>query len=294
MLRSMTGYGRAQLEDASFKVTVELKSVNHRFLEMVIRLPKKYSLLEDKIKGAIRKRISRGRVEAWVGIEEMDKAGLNVNVDKDLAMDYYNSLKELAHLLGISPQITLYELCKLEGIITLKEPETDLERIWEITSKPLEEALEQLVLMRENEGSVLKADLESRSKTILDLIGQIERRNPEVVQAYKNRLSQKIKELTDNLIEIDENRLATEVAIFAEKTDITEEIIRLKSHIEQLAESIEEQENPVGRKLDFILQEMYREINTISSKSADVMISYMVVEVKSEIEKMREQIQNVE
>jgi len=289
----MTGYGRAQYDNLNYKITVEMKTVNSRYLEINVRFPKKYSFLEKNFKEVVQKEIHRGRVEAWIGIEEMGRSGYNVKVDKELAMDYYNSLKELANFLDISPQISIYELSKLEGVVSLEEPEPDQEEIWKYVLIPLEEALEQLVEMRQKEGSNLKADLEKRNENVLYMIEEIEKKHPVVVESYEDKLFQRIKEITGNQIEVDENRLLTEVAVFADKIDISEEITRLKSHVGQIRENLNKTE-PVGRKLDFILQEMYREINTIASKSPDSTISYYVVEVKSEIEKMREQVQNVE
>ncbi|NLO89320.1 MAG: YicC family protein [Clostridia bacterium] len=293
MLRSMTGYGRSQYDNLDYKITVEMKTVNSRFLEINVRLPKKYSFLEKNFKEVVQREIHRGRVEAWIGIEETGGSGYKVKVDKELAMDYYKSLKELANFLDISPQISIYELSRLEGVLSLEEPAPDQEEIWKYVLIPLEEALLQLVEMRRKEGANLKADLEKRNDNILNMIEEIEKKHPEVVKSYEDKLYQRIKEITGNQIEVDENRLLTEVAVFAEKIDISEEITRLKSHVEQIRENLNKAE-PVGRKLDFILQEMHREINTISSKSQDSTISYYVVEVKGEIEKMREQVQNVE
>ncbi|KUK10237.1 MAG: Uncharacterized protein XD50_1517 [Clostridia bacterium 41_269] len=175
MLRSMTGYGRAQYDSAEYKITVEMKTVNSRYLEINVRLPKKYSFLEKNFKEVVQGKIHRGRVDVWIGIEEMNRSGYNVKVDKELAMDYYNSLKELANFLDISPQISIYELCRLEGVIILEEPEPDQEKIWKNVLIPLEEALDQLIEMREREGANLKADLEKRNENILHMIEEIEK-----------------------------------------------------------------------------------------------------------------------
>lgn len=292
MLRSMTGYGRAQFADEDLKFTVEIKSVNHRFLETVVKMPKKYSLLEERVKDLIRSKLHRGRVDVWVGIEELSTQPGSLMVDKDLAMDYYNSLKELAEFAGIPAEISVYELSSLDGIVSLQEQETDLEQIWEKIKITFLEALEQLVVMRVKEGKRLGEELDNRIVMLLGLLSEIEARIPEVAEAYKSRLHERINNLAED-IEIDPGRLAIEVAIFAEKSDITEEVVRFKSHLNQLGDSIFSGE-PVGRKMDFLMQELNREINTIGSKSPDLLLSQKVVDAKSEIEKMREQIQNVE
>lgn len=292
MLKSMTGYGRAQFADENLKVTVEIKSVNHRFLEPFVKLPRKYSLLEERIKEALRTHLNRGKVDIWIGLEELSQESGLLKVDKDLAINYYNSLRELAELAGISPEISLYELSCLEGVVTVQEQEKDLEEIWSKINGPFLEALDQLVEMRKNEGKRLEEELLNRAAILKDIIGEIESRSPEVTEAYKTRLNERLTAFAAG-IDVDPSRLAAEIAIFAEKSDITEEVVRFKSHLGQLEESIRSRE-PVGRKMDFLMQELNREVNTIGSKSPDLKLSQKVVEAKSEIEKMREQIQNVE
>jgi len=292
MLRSMTGYGRAQYMDEEMKITVEIKSVNHRFLEPFVKLPRKYSLLEERIKDLLRTELNRGRIDIWIGIEELSSQSGVLKVDKNLAIDYYNSLRELAELVGISPEITLYQLSCMEGVISLQEQDVDLESIWAKISQPFHEALEQVVSMRSREGERLQEELLSRAAILADILLEIEARAPEVVEAYSIRLQDRISNFARD-IDVDPNRLATEIAVFAEKSDITEEIVRFKSHLSQLKESIRSRE-PVGRKMDFLMQELNREINTIGSKSPDLTVSQKVVEAKSEIEKMREQVQNIE
>ena len=292
MLKSMTGYGRAQFMDEQMKITVEIKSVNHRFLEPFVKLPRKYSLLEERIKDLLRNYLHRGRVDIWIGVEELSSQSGVLKVDKNLAIDYYNSLRELAKLAGISEEITIYDLSCMEGVISLQEQEADLEAIWEKISLPFNEALDQLVSMRIKEGRRLAEELLNRAAILVDILADIEARAPDVAEVYQARLQERITSLAGN-IDVDPNRLATEIAVFAEKSDITEEIVRIKSHLSQLEESINSRE-PVGRKMDFLMQELNREINTIGSKSPDLTVSQKVVEAKSEIEKMREQVQNVE
>lgn len=292
MLRSMTGFGRSQYTDDSIKITVEIKSVNHRFLESVVKLPRKYSLLEERAKDAIRDQLQRGRIDVWIGIEELAKQTGSLKVDKDLAMDYYKSLKDLAELVGISPEITVYELSSLEGVISIHEQEADLDELWNKILPSFHDAMKQLIDMRCKEGEKLKKDINTRIAMLVELVSGIEERAPVVVQAYKERLHDKIAGLAEG-IEIDPSRLVTEVALFAEKSDITEEIVRFRSHLDQLAQSLTSEE-PVGRKLDFLMQELNREVNTMGSKSPDLILSQKVVEAKAEIEKLREQIQNLE
>lgn len=292
MPRSMTGFGRAQFTDESLKVTVEIKSVNHRFLEAVVKLPRKYSLLEERVKDAIRDRLQRGRIDVWIGIEEVARKTGGLQVDKDLAMDYYKSLKDLAELVGISPEITVYELSCMEGVVSLREQEADMEELWGKILPVFKEAMEQLIDMRCQEGEKLKQDIQNRITVLTHLVSEIEERTPIVVQAYKDKLNDKIAALSEG-VDLDPNRLVTEVAIFAEKSDITEEVVRFRSHLDQLSRSLALNE-PIGRKLDFLMQELNREMNTMGSKSPDLILSQKVVDGKAEIEKMREQIQNLE
>ncbi len=292
MLKSMTGYGRAQFADAGLKITVEIKSVNHRFLEAFVKMPRKYCILDERMKEVLRTRLNRGKVDVWVGIEELSGESGLVKVDKNLAIDYYKTLRELAEFAEIPQEISIYELSSMEGVMTLQEQEKDLEELWVKINEAFLEALAQLVEMREAEGKRLEEDLLNRMAILKNIVGEIGGRAPEINEAYRTRLNERITALAGD-IDVDPNRLATEIAIFAEKSDITEEVVRFKSHLVQLEESIKSGE-PVGRKMDFLMQELNREINTMGSKSPDLILSQKVVEAKSEIEKMREQIQNVE
>ena len=293
MLRSMTGYGRSQTDSDGVSIKVEIKSVNHRFLELIIKIPRKYLSLEEKIKSTLQKSIHRGRIEVWVHIDDTSTSGGRVKVDKELAMDYHNSLKELAKLAGISYDLDIFQVSRLEGVLSLVESDTDTDRVWKCLEKPLCNALEQVVSMREIEGAKLRKDLEDRAVCVRELVAGIEKRSPEVVDNYRHRFTQRVLDLLGEGMEVDETRLLTEIAVIAEKSDITEEVVRLRSHLGQLMSNLD-QSIPVGRKLDFIMQEMHREINTIGSKSPDITLSQKVVDVKAEIEKMREQVQNIE
>ncbi|MBM7855733.1 uncharacterized protein (TIGR00255 family) [Desulfohalotomaculum tongense] len=292
MLKSMTGYGRGEAGACGRKFTVELKSVNHRFCEVMIRLPRVMSPLEDRIRRVIQKRISRGRVDGYISIEETEQKTQQVKVDKNLAVAYYKAMKELESLLPITGQIELRDIINLPNVLVLEEPAEDLEEWWPAVEEAVNEALDKLVQMRAAEGEQLEADLKKRMEKIRRCNDEIRKRAPEVVEDYRKRLNQRLAHWKGEGM-LDENRMAAEVAIFAERANITEETVRLNSHLNQMAKCLQSEE-PVGRKLDFLVQEMNREINTIGSKGNDLEISKLVVNVKSEIEKIREQVQNIE
>lgn len=289
---SMTGYGRGQSQGYGKRVTVEIKSVNHRFLEISVKLPRQYNPLEEKIKNLVKQPVSRGRVDVYINIEETDENKRSVKVDKDLAIAYYNSLKELGELLQIPQNISLYELCQLPDVIKVEEHELDLELFWQVVEEAAGMALEGMMAMRQTEGLQLAEDLRRRQTTIMDFVETIEGRSAVMTEVYRQRLQERFLELHTD-IAVDEQRLAMEIAILTDRSAITEELVRMKSHLNQLAHTLESTE-PIGRKLDFLVQELHREINTIGSKSGDLEISQKVVEVKSELEKIREQVQNLE
>jgi len=292
LLKSMTGFGRGEAYGESKKFTVELKSVNHRFCEVILRLPRNMVSLEDRARRLIQSRISRGRIDGYFSVEECSEQEPVVKVDKALAASYYKAMEELKVTLGLTDPVTIQHLINLPGLLVLAEPEEEVETWWPVISQAIEQALDSLMEMRLAEGKQLKMDLIRRLERIAEINGQIKARAPEVVTEYHERLLQRIREWLPD-IPLDQNRLAMEVAIFAERSNITEEVVRLASHISQFRELLEKG-SPVGRKLDFLIQEMNREINTIASKAPDIEISQMVVEVKSELEKMREQVQNIE
>ncbi len=288
----MTGYGRGEHEGNGKRFTVEMKSVNHRYVEVVIRQPKQLAPLEDRARKLLLETVSRGRVDVFVSLEEFGKTAKVVKVDKDLALAYYKALKELATTVD-SPEVIDYSLIpRYPDVITVEQAEDDLEELWLIYQVALEKALKQLMEMREAEGEKLKQDLLKRADNIVAWSAEIFTRAPLVVTEYREKLLQRIqshlKELT-----LDEARVATEVAFFADRCSIDEELVRLASHFGQLRESLELTE-PVGRKLDFLVQEMNREANTIGSKANDLTTTNIVVNIKSELEKIREQVQNIE
>ena len=292
MIRSMTGYGRGEAQGLNKQFTVEIKSVNHRYLEIFIRQPRQYSLLEENIRRLVQKYIQRGRVDVFVKVEETGEKKPEIKVDKEIAIAYHKSLKDLADNLNISPDFNVFQLVSLPEVIKLEEIEDDLEQIWIILQNALTLSLEKLMDMRKDEGQTLELDLQKRVELLHSLSDKIFARSPLVVEEYRQKLQARIKDLLSEY-QYDENRLSQEVVYFADKSNITEEVVRLKSHLQQFSKSLNSKE-AVGRKLDFIIQEMNREMNTIGSKANDLEIAQLVVEAKSELEKIREQIQNIE
>ncbi len=292
MIKSMTGYGRGEAVTAGKKFIFELKAVNHRYNEVVLRLPRSLSPLEDRIRRFIQARIARGRVDGFLGVEECGEKNATVKVDKALAAAYYNAMKELQETLGIGGEIQFQQLVDLPGVVTVEEPADDVEEWWPSIQNAVEEAVDNLVRMRMVEGEQLARDLLSRSERLSYLNQSIRERSPFVVEEYRERLVARLSDyMRDGIITPD--RLAAEATIFAERSSITEENVRLESHLQQLKSCLTAGES-VGRKLDFLIQEMNREINTIASKASDLEISRAVVEAKSELEKIREQVQNIE
>ncbi|HHU32905.1 MAG: YicC/YloC family endoribonuclease [Zhaonellaceae bacterium] len=292
MVASMTGYGRGEANGEGKSITIEIKSVNHRYLEMAVRLPRTYVMFEERIKSYLKNTFARGRIDVYINIEETGEIKRNLKVDKELAMAYYESLKELAQFLGIEYNIELMALAQLPEMITIEQHEEDVEQLWPVFLEALKIAVEEMVSMRLEEGKKLATDLLKRKSYISEVMEEIKERSHLVVEEYQSKLLARIEELLDSP-PVDENRIAMEVAIMAERSNITEELVRMSSHLDQL-EIFLSGDGPVGRKLDFLVQEMHREINTIGSKSNDLDISQRVVIVKSEIEKIREQVQNLE
>ena len=293
MLKSMTGFGRGESQNEIHSFNVEIKTVNHRYNDIVVRMPKHLNYLEENIKSLIKEKISRGRVEVYVSLEYIDESNLDIVVDMPLARAYKSELDRIINELNVRDEVKLSHMLALPEIIKKERKEIEEDIVWECLKISLEAALDNVVDMRIKEGLMLKKDMESKISKIGENLIEIENRAPLVVIEYKEKLKARIDELLDEDLDIDEDRLSSEIAFFADKADINEEIVRLKSHSNQFLNSLNENE-PVGRKLDFILQEMNREINTIGSKSEDLIISNCVVNIKSELEKIREQVQNVE
>ncbi len=292
MIRSMTGYGRGEAISRGKKFTVELKAVNHRYNEIVLRFPRSFSPLEDQIKRLIQSRVARGRIDGFINVEENGEKNHRVNIDKALAAAYYKAMEELRDDLGIDGKIKLKSLVELPGVLLVEEPPEEVEELWPAIQEAVESALHNLVSMREVEGAQLAEDLSNRVIRVAELTRNIRDRSPIVVEEYRERLGSRMCDFIKDG-GLDSERLAAEAAIFADRSNITEETVRLDSHLKQVRACLGI-DGPVGRKLDFIIQEVNREINTIASKANDLKIGSWVVEVKSELEKIREQVQNIE
>lgn len=292
MIKSMTGFGRASGANNGFEVTVELRSVNHRYFEFTSRMPRSFQFAEEKLKALCQQSISRGKVEASVFIEDTNENSTEVEINRQYADAYIKALKTLSKEYKLKNDVKASSFIGNSDIFKLRRKDVDEKQVLEAVLPVAEEAIKSFIAMRETEGERLKADISSRAEAILSKVALIEERSPETVKAYRERLENKIKELLDDA-KVDEQRLITETAIFADKVAVDEETVRLRSHIKQLFSLLEEN-GPVGKKLDFIVQEMNRETNTIGSKCQDVDIAHIVVDIKSEIEKIREQVQNIE
>lgn len=291
MIKSMTGYGRGEVCENGFRICVEIKTLNHRFLDVSLKLPKPISGLEDKLRSKIADSIKRGRVEINVSLETCEK-GLDVlKLNNDLLEQYINILKIVKDKFSLSDNIKVSDILSLDGIIEVKNADIDIDSVWTILEKALSLGIKNLIDMRVSEGIKLKDDIMNRLDTLSIIINKIESRGPIVIKEYKKKLETRIKELTGDYF--DQNRFLTEVAIMADRTSIAEEITRFKSHISQFRNSLDS-DMPIGKKLDFLAQEMNREANTIGSKSMDLEIVNGVIELKDQIEKIREQVQNIE
>ena len=290
-MQSMTGYGRCQLERDGRVMTVEVKSVNHRFLDTSYRLPRHLAFLDDAVRRGVSARLSRGHVDVFVNYENHRDDAREVRVDTALACAYQRAIGELSAALSLSGGLSVEEYARMPDVLTIQEKEEDQQAVRELFDEALSAALCELIAMREREGESMKQDMLQKLTRIEEIRGEIAQRAPLVVEDYRARLSERIAALTDG--EIDEARLITEVAIFADRAAIDEELVRLLSHIAQIRATVELSE-PVGRKLDFLVQELNREVNTIGSKAMDAQISQCVVQAKGEIEKLREQVQNIE
>jgi len=293
MIKSMTGYGKAESTIDGRTYTVETRSLNHRYLEVVLRLPGPISSLETTIKRKIGSCFSRGRIEVAIRLDTVSEEAINkYELNLPLLQNYYKLLQQIRQELGIQGEITLDNLTGFRDIFVSSEEEPQLERINQNVDIVLSEAMALLTAMRQKEGELLLADLEERVNNIEILLLYIEKRVPLAIRNSKFRLMERIRELTEG-IDIDETRLNQEIAIMADKSDISEEIVRLSSHLHQFREMLES-DDAIGRKMDFLIQEMNREANTIGSKTGDLDISRNVIEIKSEISKLREQVQNIE
>ena len=292
MVRSMTGFGRAEQDFNGLNVTVEIKSVNHRYFEFSSRLPRSYQYLEEKLKNFCQGRIARGKVEAAVLIDDTRPGGTKVEINGEYCDSYLNALKTLKTCYDLKDDISVMTVARNPEVFKITKNDLDADLLTESVLTVAAAAADAFVAMRETEGERLKADVENRVGIILSRVELIEKRSPETVKIYREKIEQKMLELLGN-VQVDEQRLLTETAIFADKVAVAEETVRLRSHMQQLCALMEENE-AIGRKLDFVVQEMNREANTIGSKAQDIEIARAVIDIKAEIEKIREQIQNIE
>lgn len=292
MLKSMTGFGRAQKEIDGYVITVELKSVNHRYFEFSSRVPRQYGFLDEKLKSYINGKVSRGKIECYVTIEALNTDTADVVVNHTLATAYVNALKEIAETYELKDDFGASTISRFPEVLVVRKSDEDEEKLWGYVQEVCSEAIDKFVTMREVEGSKMKDDIYSRGQFILDCVSYIEERSPQTVKEYNDKLVERVHELLGD-VSLDESRILQEVAIYADKVAVAEETVRLRSHIEQLNTFISSDE-PVGRKMDFLVQEINRETNTIGSKANDVDIARKVVDIKAEVEKIREQIQNIE
>lgn len=292
MIRSMTGYGRAEVLVNGRNILVEIRSVNHRYFEFSCRSPRAYGFLESRLKTYLQGKLSRGKVDVNVSIQTVEGSSASVQVNRELAASYVQALRALEEPLGLRDDLSLSVISRFSDIFTVNKETEDEDTVWADVLQVADEATGRFVQMRETEGAKMKEDVESRLDFILQAVEQVEARSPKTVEEYRARLYNKMSEVLGNT-QIDEQRILTEAALYAEKIAVSEETVRLRSHVGQLR-AILAQGGPVGRKLDFLIQECNRETNTIGSKAQDIEIARIVVDIKSEIEKIREQIQNIE
>lgn len=297
MIRSMTGFGRGDFVDEISKVTVEIRAVNHRYLDIFVKMPRKYVFAEDIIKSAIKERLHRGKVEVNVSIDNIGQSDSDIRLDKELAGKYYEVLNELAGSFefGDESKVSLNLISRMPDVIKATAADEDEEAVKKRLLAATTKALDDFCKMRETEGAKLAKDLEERANTVADLRNKIEKRAPEIEKEYAAKFKARVNEILDGAYEVPEERVALEAAIFADKANITEELVRLDSHVSQLRGFLKSGGGEgIGKKIDFLIQEMNREANTIGSKSNDQEITSLMLELKAEIEKIREQVQNIE
>ena len=292
MVRSMTGYGKASVLLDTKEIEVEIKSVNHRYLDLNYRMPKYLGFVEERVRKVAGEFTTRGKLDISISILSGEESGKTITVDKDLAEQYMKALDELSAITGLEKDISLQRFISTD-VLRIEHAEQDDEELWNEIYPVLKQAFENYNVLRTQEGERLKNDIIEKTDLILNYVSDIEKISPETVKEYKERLFNRVKETVDAMVEIDETRILTEVAIFTDKVCVDEEIVRLRSHVEAVRNILTEGKS-AGKKLDFIIQEMNREINTIGSKANELKIAEIVIEVKTIIEKIREQIQNIE
>ena len=292
MIKSMTGFGRNEVSEEKRKITVEIKSVNHRYLDVNIKMPKKLSFFEAAIRTELKKYMQRGKVDVFIAYEDFTESNVCVKYNKELAAEYMSYLEKMAEDFGLDNDIRVSALSRYPEVLTMEEQSVDEEEIWKALCGAVQGAAEKFVETRLKEGEALKTDLNAKLDGMLDHLSFIEERSPQLVEEYKDKLRERVRELLEDT-QIEESRLLLEVTLFADKICVDEELVRLRNHIETTRQTLVDG-GSIGRKLDFIAQEMNREANTILSKTNNMEISNRAIELKTEIEKVREQIQNIE
>ena len=297
MVRSMTAFGRATSVggECGKNITAELKSVNNRYLDCTVKISRMYSFLEDRIRQYVQQSgISRGKLDVYIGVEVVENVGMTIDIDRALAESYINALKALRDEFGLVDDISVMKVAQYRDIFTVTKPEEDAERDWLLIKPVLDEAIASFIKVREAEGERLKADIMDKLEKIEGLVARIKEFSEDDISSYKTKFETRLKTLlADNAVELNPNMVLTECAIYADRVAIDEELVRLGCHFTAMREIFEANE-PIGRKLDFLMQEMNRETNTIGSKASNVDVAAIVVDIKSELEKIREQIQNIE
>ena len=293
MIKSMTGFGRCEFADGERKFTVEMKGVNHRYLDVNIRMPKKLNFFETSIRSLLKQSVSRGKVDIFITYEDLSEGQAVLKYNASLAKEYMERLREMEEQFGLDNDVRVSTLSRYPEVLTMEEQALNEEEIWNCLKKAIEGAIAQFVETRTLEGENLRRDIIDKLDGMMELVGFIEVRAPQIIAEYREKLEEKVKELLQDT-QIDDSRIAAEVVIFADKICTDEEVVRLKSHISHMKDVLLSDEAGIGRKLDFIAQEMNREANTILSKANDLEVSNRGIDLKTEIEKVREQIQNIE
>ena len=292
MVKSMTGYGRSQQSVDGMNITVEIKSVNHRYFDFSSRTPRIYGFLDEKLKSYVQARVARGKIECYVQIDNLEDDSVVVEINHTLARGYADAFEKLSETYGIENNLNAGILARFNDVLLIRKEEADENKIWDAVKSVAEAAVDKFIDMRATEGEKLRDDICSRADIILEKVEYVEQRSPQTVKEYTDKLLTRLNDVLTN-VNIDESRILTEAAIFADKVAVAEETVRLRSHLEQLKAFFDADE-AIGRKMDFLVQEINREANTIGSKACDVEIARCVLDIKSEVEKIREQVQNIE
>ncbi len=292
MIKSMTGFGRAEMQDSDRKFTAEIKSVNHRYLDFNIKMPKKLSFFDSAIRSVLKEYMQRGKVDVFIGYEDFTQSTLTLKYHNEVAAQYLKYFTQMAEEFQIPCDVTVSRMARLPEVFVMEECQADEKELWSLLEETLRQACQQFVTIRQSEGERLREDLFLKLDDMDSKVAEVEKRSPQILTAYRTKLEEKVKELLGDT-QIEENRIAAEVIIYADKICTDEETVRLKSHIDHMRQVLDEGTG-IGRKLDFIAQEMNREANTILSKANDLETSNLAIDLKTEIEKVREQIQNIE